>query len=147
LDRFLKLNPDIKVKSAEGIRIDTMASEVTTIMMIAGDIAPDVLNMNFRSMDTFVGQGMVAPLDEFMAKAKAAGNNVEDRILPQVRDVVYRPWPDGKPLLYGLPEQLMVMGIYYNRELFRRAGLPPRAPKDWEEMVEFARKIGELGPE
>lgn len=147
LDLFLKLNPDIEVKSAEGIRIDTLASEVTTIMMIAGDIAPDVLNMNFRSMDTFVGQGMVAPLDEFVAKAKAAGNNVEDRILPQVRDVVYRPWPEGKRHLYGLPDQLLVMGLYYNRELFRRAGLPPRAPQTWEEMVEFARKIGELGPE
>lgn len=147
LDAFLKQNPDIEVKPAEGIRIETLASEVTTIMMIAGDIAPDVLNMNFRSMDTFVGQGMVAPLDEFVAKAKAAGNNVEERILPQVRDVVYRPWPDGERHLYGLPDQLLVMGLYYNRELFRRAGLPPRAPRDWEELIAFARKIGELGPE
>lgn len=147
LDLFLKLNPHIEVKPAEGIRIETLASEVTTIMMIAGDIAPDVFNMNFRSMDTFVGQGMVAPLDEFVARAKAEGNDVEGRILPQVRDVVFRPWPEGQRHLYGLPDQLLVVGLFYNRELFRRAGLPPRAPNDWEEMVEFAGKIAELGPE
>ncbi len=146
LDRFLTLNPDIEVEPAEGISIETLASEVTTIMMIAGDIAPDVLNMNFRSMDTFVRQGMVAPLDEFVAQAKAKGNDVTARILPQVRDVVYRPWPDDKPQLFGLPDQLVVMGLFYNRELFRRAGLPPRAPKDWEELVKFAKKITELGP-
>lgn len=147
LDRFLELNPDIQVEPAEGIRIDTLASEVTTIMMIAGDIAPDVINMNFRSMDTFISQGMVAPLDEYAAQAEAAGVDVQSRILPQMRDVVYRPWPDGKPQLFGLPDQLLVMGLFYNRELFRRANLPPRAPRDWEELIVFARKIQTLGPE
>jgi len=146
VDRFLQLNPDVKLIPAEGLRIETLASEVTTIMMIAGDIAPDVLNMNFRSLDSFVSQGMVAPLDEFVAEAEAAGNDVRARILPQVKDVVNRPWPKGEKHLYGLPDELYVMGLFYNRELFRRAGLPPRAPKDWNELLEFARKITALGP-
>ena len=60
-ERFLELNPDIELVPAEGIRIDTVPSEVTTIMMISGDIAPDVLTMNFRSVDTIVSQGMVVP--------------------------------------------------------------------------------------
>lgn len=145
VDRFLELNPDVELEPAEGLRIETVSSEVTTIMMIAGDIAPDVLNMNFRSMDTFVSQGMVAPLDEFVAKAGPEGDKVLKRILPQVKDVVYRPGPDNKPKLYGLPDQFMVMGLFYNRELFRRAGLPMRAPQDWNELLEFAKKITDLG--
>lgn len=146
VDRFLELNPDVELEPAEGLRIETVSSEVTTIMMIAGDIAPDVINMNFRSMDTFVRQGMVAPLDEFVAQEEAAGRNVTDRILPQVRDVIYRPWPESKVQLYGLPEQLSVVGLFYNKELFRRAGLPQRAPKDWNELLDFARRIKALGP-
>lgn len=146
VERFLELNPTIKLEAAEGIRIDTLATEVTTIMMIAGDIAPDVLLMNFRSLDTFVSQGMVASLDEYVAQAEAEGIDVSARILPQVKDVVYRPWPDGQRHLYALPMQFLVVGLYYNRELFRRAGLPPRAPQDWNEMVEFAQKITALGP-
>jgi ABC-type glycerol-3-phosphate transport system substrate-binding protein len=147
VDRFLELNPDVKLVSAEGLQIETMASEVTTIMMIAGDIAPDVLNMNFRSMDTFVSQNMVAPLDKYVAMAEAKGVDVTGRILPQVRDVVYRPWPDGERHLYGLPEELFVVGLFYNQELFRRAGLPPRAPQDWKEMLEAARRLRALGPD
>lgn len=145
VERFLELNPDIELQAAEGLRIETVSPEVTTIMMIAGDIAPDVLNMNFRSMDTFVSQGMVAPLDEFAAKAEAQGEDVMGRILPQVKPVVYRPWPKGQNHLYGLPQQLSVVGLFYNKELFRRAGLPERAPKDWDELREFAKKITALG--
>lgn len=147
LARFLELNPNVRIESAEGIRIPTMAGEVTTIMMVAGDIAPDVFFLNFRSIDTFVRQGMVAPLDEFVARERAAGNDIMARIPPQIRDVVFRPWPDkAAPKIYGLPNQLLVVGLFYNRELFRQAGLPPRAPKDWKELTEFARKISALSP-
>ena len=145
-ERFLELNPDIELVPAEGIRIDTVPSEVTTIMMISGDIAPDVLTMNFRSVDTFVSQGMVEPLDAYVAKEEARGGNVQDRILPQIRDVVYRPNAKGERHLYGLPEEMLVTGIYFNRELFLRADLPERAPKDWKELEEFAAKITALGP-
>lgn len=147
LARFLELNPNVRIESAEGIRIPTMAGEVTTIMMVAGDIAPDVFILNFRSIDTFVRQGMVAPLDEFVAREKAAGNDIMARIPQQIRDVVFRPWPDKEaPKIYGLPNQLLVVGLFYNRELFRQAGLPPRAPKDWKELTEFAKKISALSP-
>lgn len=146
VERFLELNPNIRLKAAEGIHIDSLATEVTTIMMIAGGIAPDVLSMNFRSLDTFVGQGMVAPLDSYVAQAEAVGIDVRSRILPQVKNVVYRPSPEGTTHLYALPTQFLVIGLYYNRELFRRAGLPPRAPQDWNELIEFSKRIQTLGP-
>jgi len=141
VDRFLEQNPDIVLHPAEGIKVEGMASEVSTIMMIAGDIAPDVLNMNFRSMDTFVSKGLVAPLDELKKEAEARGVDVQSRLLKQVLDVVYRNGPDGQRRLYGLPDQLLVRGLYYNKELFQHVGLPQRAPATWEEMVEFCRRI------
>lgn len=147
MERFQELHPEIELVSAEGISLPNVVSEATTVMMIAGGISPDVLNLNFRSLDTFVRQGLVIPLTDLAASSEEVQRSVEERILPQVRDVVYRYGPDGKKQLYGLPDELLVMGLYFNKELFRWAGLPQRAPRDWSELKEFSRKIQDLGRE
>ncbi|HWL53111.1 MAG TPA: extracellular solute-binding protein [Chthoniobacteraceae bacterium] len=146
--QFLERNPEIDLEKAEGIRVEGMVSEVSTIMMIAGDIAPDVIQMNFRSMDTFVSNGLVAPLDDLAAQLKQEkGIDVVSQVLPQVQDVVFRPDQKGQRRLFGLPDQLLVRGLYFNRDVFQLAGLPPRAPRSWDEMVAFIRKIKEYDPD
>ena len=35
----------------------------------------------------------------------------------------------------------MVMVMSYRKDMFAEAGLPNRLPKDWGEMVDWARKI------
>ena len=145
IERFQELNPDVRLVPAEGIRLPNVVDEATTIMMIAGGISPDVLELNFRSMDTFVSQGLVSPLDGFVQAADAAGRGVSERILPQVLPVVRRLGPGGEEHLFGIPANFMVMGLFFNKDVFRRAGLPLRAPADWVELREFARKIKALG--
>lgn len=146
LEEFHKKFPHIELQSVEGIRIEGMAAEVGTMMMVAGGISPDVLRLNFRTIDTFASQGVLYPLDEFLDPVlKQDPTAYDERILPQFEDVIVRPGPDGERRTYGMPVQLLVMALYYNRDVFRRAGLPDRAPKDWEEMVEFGKKINELG--
>lgn len=140
---FSAEHPGIEVIPAEGISIETLNPEATTVMMVAGGIAPDVIRMNFRSMDSFVQQGIVAPLDDFVA-AEPGGAALLDAILPQFRDVIFRADRSGRKRLFGLPTGLLVMGVYYNREIFRQAGLPERAPADWEELAAFAAKIKAL---
>lgn len=145
LKEFRRINPHIELISAEGIRLENMVSEVTTVMMVAGGIAPDVMQMNFRSTDTFVSKGMVAPLDEFLAReTPEEREKILARIPPQVMPVVNRIGPGGERHLYGLPSSFMFTGLYFNIDLFRRAGLPMRAPVDWNEMLEFARRLKEL---
>lgn len=140
---FKKRNPSIQLIPAEGLRIETVTAEANTIMMIAAGIAPDVLQMNFRSIDTFVQQGMVAPLDEFL---QAKEPERLERILPQIRPIITRFGPDETKQTYALPGPLLVIGLYYNRELFRLAGLPDRAPKDWDELISFARAVQKADP-
>lgn len=144
---FRKAHPNINVEPAEGLKIATLNSEASTIMMIAGGIAPDVIRMNFRSSDTYIRQGIVTPLDPFLKEAKEAGADILASLPPQVLPVIRKSQSDGSSQTYGLPLQLVVSGLYFNRELFRQAGLPPRAPKDWNELIEFARKIQGLGPQ
>ncbi|MFV0415931.1 MAG: extracellular solute-binding protein, partial [Chthoniobacterales bacterium] len=101
--------------------------------------------LNFRSMDSFVREGMLLPLDKFYERAKAAGDDVLKNVLPQIKPVIYRENSQGDRGLYGLPSDLQVMAMIFNKELFRLAGLPQRVPDDWKELKEFAAKIDALG--
>lgn len=48
--------------------------------------------------------------------------------------------------IYALPHQLDVSMLYYNKDLFRRAGLDPDAPpKSLDDIVAYSRKISALG--
>lgn len=139
---FKKRNPEIELQSATGLRIEGVGDEVLPLMMIAGGIAPDIMHINFRRIDSYVRQGFLYPLDEFIAREEATTPNWKrDRILPQIEPVVSRPNREGASHYYAIPTNYGVMGLYFNRPLFRQVGLPTRAPKDWSEMVEFAQKI------
>jgi len=147
LEEFQRRYPHIELRPAEGIRLENVATEVSTIMMVAGGIAPDVLNMNFRSTDTFVRKGMVAELDDFLATEPAdVREQILARIPAQVLAVVRRAGATGDTHFYGLPMNFLFSGLYFNKEIFRRAGLPLRAPNDWEELVDFARRIKQHNP-
>jgi ABC-type sugar transport system permease subunit/ABC-type glycerol-3-phosphate transport system substrate-binding protein len=143
VEEFQKRHPSIQLIPAEGLRMETVTLEANTVMMIAAGIAPDVLQMNFRSIDTFVRQGMVAPMDEFL---EAEGTSRLESILPQIRPIITRSGPDEIKRTYALPGPLLVIGLYYNRELFRLAGLPDRAPRDWEELESFGHAIQQADP-
>jgi len=147
MEEFQRRFPHIQLTPADGLRIESINTEASTIMMIAGGIAPDIIRMNFRSIDSFVRQGMVLPLDSFLAKDLARGEDILERMPEQFTPVITRYGPDNVRAVFGLPVELLVTGVFINKELFRRAGLPERAPEDWEEMREFCRKIDELGPQ
>jgi multiple sugar transport system permease protein len=144
---FQKLHPDVELVSAEGLRIPNLVSESVTIMMVLGGIAPDVLRMNFRSLDSFVSQGMVAPMDEWLPEGSVARQEVLGAVPQQILPVISRPSPhagEGKHI-YALPGELMVVGLFYNRELFRQAGLPDRGPQNWDELASFSKAVSSLG--
>lgn len=147
LQAFKKKYPHIEVRPAIGLQIEGLGAEITPLMMIAGGISPDVLYVNFRKIDSYVRQGFLYPLDTFIAEQEANDPLwLKKRVFPQVEPVIRRIGPDGGEHIYAIPIQYSVMGLYYNRPLFRRAGLPMRAPKDWDELIEFSKKIMALDP-
>lgn len=46
---------------------------------------------------------------------------------------------------YALPYSRSTPIFYYNRDLYRRAGLPDRAPATWEEARDYGRRFREAG--
>ena len=139
LDAFHKQYPYIKVKSATGLQIEGRGMDIVPLMQIAGDIAPDVLYVNFRQSDTYIQQEFLYPLDEYVKKL----SKEELKVIPKkLWPIIKRKGPpDGKVHIYAWPTQPLVRALFYRRDLFQQVGLPDRAPKNWDELMKFARKL------
>ncbi len=113
--------------------------DIVPLMQIAADIAPDVMYVNFRQSDTYIQQGFLYPLDKFVSKL----NSDELKLIPEkLWPVIKRKGPpDGNEHIYAWPVAPLVRVMFYRKDLFQEAGLPDRAPRNWTELMEFARKL------
>lgn len=132
-EAFKKEHPEIELIAASGLTIQGPASESSFLLAMAGGTAPDVFYVNFRKLHTFLGQGFMEPLDEFLKNDPG----VLARVNPQIRKVIT---VDGH--VYCIPWFQCAMALHYRRDLFRDAGLDPdRPPRNWDEFYEYAKKL------
>ncbi len=146
IDGFRRKYPHIRLVSPTGIAIPGRAMMDTgPLMAIAGGVSPDVIYVNFRQSDTYIQEGFLYPLDEWIEKLSPEER--AERILPQVEPVVRR-WGPGKKTgadpqkhYWALPYGNYIKGLVWRKDIFKEAGLDPeRPPKDWDEYYEFARR-------
>jgi ABC-type sugar transport system permease subunit/ABC-type glycerol-3-phosphate transport system substrate-binding protein len=104
-----------------------------TMLATAGGIPPDVAGVWAANLVEFADKNALLPLDDL---ARATNVN-RDRYLPGY-------WNMGlyKDHLWGVPTTPTTTGLYWNKRLFRAAGLDPeRPPRTFAELDEFARKL------
>ena len=65
--------------------------------------------------------------------------------VPVIKEFYTFRQDDGKKLLYSLPFNCSTAILFYNKDAFKKAGLPDRAPETWEEMEQYAEKLKEKG--
>lgn len=132
LDDFMAANPDIKVES-QAIPFNQYKDQV----LIAGTSgnAADVIMGNSQMMSAFNGAGILAELDQLASKDVLA-----DIYPGYLSGTTY----DGKvKALSWAPHPI---AMYYNTELFTKAGLDPaKAPTTWDELTKDAQAIAKLG--
>lgn len=142
LTRFQAEHPWIQLSPNTGLEIEGRGGTMATLMQIAGDIAPDVLHVDLGIIDSFVEQGFLSPLDDYIARMTPEERM--SRAPPAIWDAVTRAGPpDGREHVYALPIQVYVSAMFYRRGLFRQAGLPDRPPADWAELEHFCERIRE----
>lgn len=82
----------------------------------------------------FAEEGWIIPLDEFIKKDAKGG--------PPITESFY-DWGDTKykGKVYTLPSMGLTNVMAWNKTAFKKAGLPPHAPRTMEELVTFAKKL------
>jgi len=130
---FEKENPGIKVKPIySGTYQESIVKALTANK--AGE--PPVLSVLLSTdMYSLIDEDAIMPWDELI-KADADRAWLKS-FFPGFME---NSQTGGKT--WGVPFQRSTIVLYWNKELFKEAGLDPnRAPASWTEMVEFAKKL------
>lgn len=130
---FEKEHPDIHVKPVySGNYQDSIAKALTASKSGSG---PDIAVLLSTDMYTLIDEGAVVPFDE-IAKTPAD----KQWFASFYPGFMANSQTGGKT--WGIPFQRSTIVMYWNKDLFKEAGLDPnRPPKTWKELVEYGQKL------
>ncbi|TXL64889.1 ABC transporter substrate-binding protein [Zeimonas arvi] len=129
---FEKENPGIKVKP---IYAGTYQESIVKALTAHKSGKPPHLAVLLSTdMFTLIDEDAIVPIDELAgADGKAWLGGFYEAFMMNSRT-------GGKT--WGVPFQRSTIVLYWNKELFKEAGLDPeKGPRNWDEMVDFARKL------
>jgi multiple sugar transport system substrate-binding protein len=128
---FTAENPDIVVKY-EPITGDFWATLKTSI---AAGTEPDIYYMDIFQFPAFVQDDVMLPLDDFMAKT----GTKKEEFIPSLIDAFSA---NGK--VYGIPKDFNTLGLFYNKDLFAKAGVAePTDDWTWDDLKAAAQKLSD----
>ncbi len=142
VEKFKELHPEIELVVGTSINIEGRSIDAAPLMAIAGGTSPDIIYVNFRKSSTYLLQGFLYPLDEYVEQLTP--QEVQDFIPQAVLPAIHREGPDGKIHYWAMPYQTAAIVLQYRRDLFAAAGLnPEHPPRNWKEFMEVARKVSD----
>jgi multiple sugar transport system substrate-binding protein len=135
VDRWNETHPDNQIE-ATILPAEEMVTKAGTA--IAAGEGPDILALDLIFMPDFMRAGFVVDITDQMKDDPNVG-----RVSPaHVRLATY------EDRLFGVPFTPDNSVLVYNKDLFRQAGLDPeKPPTTTQELVDYARAIGNLGPD
>lgn len=141
VQRFNHENPDIYVLM-QRMDWDTYYNKLFVAGL--GGRAPETFVLQTHAIPRFAQAAFVRPIDDMLEKGRFGGIEVGD-IDANVWNAVA---VEGRH--YGLPLDIWPMGMYYNRKLFREAGIvdangEAKPPTNREEFLEVARRLTTSG--
>lgn len=129
IKQFEAENPGITVKQVTFPYADY---QTRLIAAKAAGRGPEVMQLFYGWLDTFIGGKLVQPLP----KATFKDAEIEKDFFP----IVSAMKRDGQ--YYGLPTAVRAMALFYNKDLFQKAGLDPeKPPQTLDELVAAAKAI------
>jgi hypothetical protein len=133
VEEFESEHPGIRVKPIyTGTYKDSIAKALTAHR--SGN-PPDLAVLFAVDMYTLIDADAIVPFDELVdpAGGKAWLQDFHPALMSNSRAA-------GKT--WGIPFQRSTILLYWNKKMFREAGLDPeRPPQTWAEMADFARKL------
>lgn len=142
IDQFEASQPDIKIEpivvsSSNVAPLGRLLPASRYPEWLAGSFTgpnpPDVFLFTYRDVGSYDARGVLEPLDERLAASSAL---TEAAFYPEAM-ALFRPIQ--RPLL-AIPQNMSSLVVYYNRDLFEKAGLPE--PSDiwtWNDFLTAAQ--------
>ena len=129
---FTKENPSIRVKPIyTGTYQETIVKALTALK--SGE-PPQTAIILSTDMYTLIDEDAIVPFDEVLKSEDQAW------LKSFFPGFMKNSQTGGKT--WGIPFQRSTIVLYWNKELFKDAGLDPnRAPANWTEQIEFAKKL------
>jgi len=129
---FEKENPNIKVKPVyAGTYQESIVKALTAFK--SGQ-PPHLAVLLSTDMFTLIDEGAIVPIDGL---AGADGKQWLDGFYPAFME---NSRTGGKT--WGVPFQRSTIVMYWNKDLFKEAGLDPeKAPQNWDELVSMGKKL------
>ena len=126
---FDEANDDITVEYRY-IPFDELVNE--TLRAFATGNAPDIVSFDNPDFALFSSRGAMLDITDRVANSEIIGK--AEYFQGPLNSVTW----DGK--LFGVPKYTDTIGIFYNKDLFAKAGLT-EPPTTWEEVAEYAEKL------
>jgi multiple sugar transport system substrate-binding protein len=136
--QFEKENPGKKVKLVPIQAPDNDYATKAQQMMRSPKTAPDLVYEDTFRINSDIKAGYLKPLDD-----QLAGWDQWDQFVDTAKAAAKAE--DGKT--YGVPDGTDTRGLWFNKEIFAKAGLPADwEPKNWAEILDAARTVKEKVP-
>lgn len=135
VQRFNRENPDVDVTMQ---RMDWGTYYNKLFVAGLGKRAPEVFVVHADNLARFTGASFVRPVDDIVGgEDEIDTSDFDENIWAAVER-------DGKH--WGVPLDVHMIGMYYNRKLFREAGIVdaegnPRPPTTREEFLDAAKRL------
>lgn len=125
---FESTHPNIEVINDAG------ADSQRLLTQLAGDVPPDVMALyDPQSVRLFAKNDVLLDLKPYVDKYKLP----VDRLYPALKPYVYY-----QDKIVGIPENCGPFVVFYNKKLFREAGVPyPKPNWTWDECLAAAKKL------
>ena len=136
----------VEFERREGIRVSILSmgagqmNPQKLMTAIVGKKPPDVINQDRFTIGDWASRDTFRPLDDLIAR------DIRRRDPLAIRQEDYYPacWAEAnyKGRVYAIPNSTDDRNLFYNRALFREAGLDPnRPPATWDELLAYAKKL------
>jgi multiple sugar transport system substrate-binding protein len=124
--------PQVDVRLIETSDRDDLIARLST--SFAGGAPPDLFLLNYRFYAQFAARGVLEPIE---SRVEASEVFKQEDFYEEALDAFRF---DGT--LTCLPQNISSLVVYYNKDLFREAGVAePESGWNWDEMVSAAKKL------
>ncbi len=113
---------------------------------IAGNTPPDLVRQDRFTIGDWASREAFTPLDGYLRDARQ--NPPSDPWYINPKNYYEACWKEAvyQGRVYAIPDSTDDRLLYYNKDLFRKAGLDPnRPPRTWDELIQYTDRLTQRG--